>query len=176
MILGTAIGGPSSGLAQSPAIYAPGLNLPDMKTRPEEPKTEPPAPQTDAKPSAKREISGQARVVSGDTLRVGQVTVRLWGVAAPAMNEFGGYTSMQGLAGLVLGRVVICEPTGGYFRAQRVARCRTGERDLAEEVVSRGYARDCPRQSNGTYAKAERRAVVDVAGGIRLPEECLPSF
>jgi endonuclease YncB( thermonuclease family) len=129
-------------------------------------------PQSKEKPLVRREISGSARAQTGDTLRIEQSSFRLWGVAAPKMNEFGGYTAMQGLAGLVLGRTVVCEPTGTFLRAQPLARCRTGDRDLGAEVVARGYARDCPTVSAGTYAELERRAVIDVAGGFKLPEEC----
>jgi endonuclease YncB( thermonuclease family) len=180
---GVAMGGPPHrGHAENPAIYLPGLpglNVPDMKAKPEEaPQTGPTLPQGTDREGARRGevVVGPARAVSGDTIRVQDRTFRLWGIAAPAMNEFGGYTSMQGLAGLIVGKAVTCVPTPAYIRSLRTARCRVEQRDLAGDMVARGLARDCPRQSNGTYALIERRAVIDVSGGFKLPDECLAPY
>ncbi len=162
---------PSPGAAQSPAIYAPGLNIPKPGT--EKPEEKPPPKVTEKVIVNPGEVAGRAQVMSGDSLRINQTTYRLWGVVAPPMNEFGGYTSMQGLAALIGSQTVICAPTKGYLGGLRTARCRVaGGRDLASDMVSRGFARDCPRQSGATFALLERRAIVDVAGGYRLPDEC----
>jgi endonuclease YncB( thermonuclease family) len=179
--LGAAVGAHAA-WAETPAIYLPGLpglSVPDMKPKPEEPAPSGPAlPQGTDREGARRGeiIAGPARAVSGDTIRVQERTFRLWGIAAPSMNEFGGYTSMQGLAGMIVGKAVICTPSNAFFHSYRVARCRVEQLDLSGEMVARGFARDCPRQSNGTFALTERRAVIDVAGGFKLPEECLAPY
>jgi endonuclease YncB( thermonuclease family) len=173
--LSVAVAWPSGSMAQSPAIFAPDLNIP--KPSPEKPEEPPPPKVTEKVIVNPGEISGRAQVMSGDTLRISQTTYRLWGVAAPPLNEFGGYTSMQGLAALIGSRIVICAPTKGFRRGLQTARCRVASgRDLAADMVRRGFARDCPRQSGATFAAIERTAVVDVAGGYKLPDECLTPY
>jgi endonuclease YncB( thermonuclease family) len=179
LIASAALGGaPAAVRAETPALYLPGLpglSVPDMPKRPEEqPAIGPPIPDGTDRPGAKRGevIVGTARAITGDTIRVQDKTFRLFGIVAPPMNEFGGYSSMQGLMALIGGRPVTCEPKTNYLRGQPVARCNVDRRDLSLDMVARGLARDCPRQSNGMFAPAERRAVVDVAGGFKLPDEC----
>jgi endonuclease YncB( thermonuclease family) len=174
--LTAAAAGSSGSMAQSPAIYAPTLNAP--RRDPERPQVTPPPKVTEKVIVNPGEVSGRAQVLSGDTLRINQTTYRLWGVAAPPMNEFGGYTAMQGLAALIGSQTVICAPKKGFFRGGlQTAQCRVaGGRDLAADLVKRGFARDCPRQSGAAFASIERTAVVDVAGGYKLPDECLAPF
>ncbi len=166
----------SESMAQSPAIYAPTIDIPrPIVERPDE---TPPPQVTEKVIVNPGEVSGRAQVVSGDTLRIKQTTYRLWGVAAPPMNEFGGYTAMQGLAALIGSQTVICAPKKNFFRGGlQTAQCRVaGGRDLAADLVRRGFARDCPRQSGASFASIERTAVVDVAGGYKLPDECLAPY
>lgn len=109
----------------------------------------------------------------GDVLSVGGHRYRLWGVAAPAPNEFGGYTSAQELKRLLAGGRISCVTTGELADDLPLARCKVDGKDIAAIMVAGGFARDCPRQSRGTYAAVERGAVTDVAGGFDLPLECL---
>jgi endonuclease YncB( thermonuclease family) len=163
-------------LAQSPAIYAPTIDIPrPLVERHDE---TPPPKVTEKVIVNPGEVSGRAQVMSGDALRIKQTTYRLWGIAAPPMNEFGGYTAMQGLAALIGSQTVICAPKKNLFRGGlQTAQCRVaGGRDLAADMVRRGFARDCPRQSGATFALIERTAVVDVAGGYKLPDECLAPY
>jgi endonuclease YncB( thermonuclease family) len=118
---------------------------------------------------AATEVSAQ----DGNTVRVGPDLYRLWGIAAPGMEEFGGYSSRQGLSSLLFDAAVACTPTGRSINGVAVARCKTNGQDLSAAMVSHGWARDCPGQSQGTYAELERRTLTDVAGGIKLPPECL---
>lgn len=176
ILLSAASPWPSDSLAQSPAIFAPELKIP--KPGVEKPEETPPPKVTERIIVNPGEIAGRAQVISGDALRISQRSFRLWGVAAPPMNEFGGYTAMQGLAALIGSQTVICAPRKGSFRGGlQNAQCRVaGGRDLAADLVRRGFARDCPRQSGATFAAIERTAVVDVAGGYKLPDECLAPY
>ena len=71
----------SESMAQSPAIYAPTIDIPrPIVERPDE---TPPPKVTEKVIVNPGEVSGRAQVVSGDTLRIKQMTYRLWGVAAP---------------------------------------------------------------------------------------------
>jgi endonuclease YncB( thermonuclease family) len=165
---------PSIGWAQLPAIYAPGLAVPQVPEKHEE---SPPPKVTEKIIVNKGEVSGRAQVMAGDILRLNQATYRLWGVVSPPMNEFGGYTAMQGLAALIGSETVICEPTKGYLGGLQTARCRVASgRDLASGLVAKGFARDCPRQSGATFYLIERSRVSDVAGGFKLPPECVSPF
>jgi endonuclease YncB( thermonuclease family) len=166
---------PSGSMAQPAAIFAPELNMP--KSGVEKPQETPPPKVTEKIIVNPGEIAGRARVMGSDTLRIDQMTYRLWGVAAPPLSEFGGYTAMQGLAALIGSQTVICAPTKGFRGGLQTARCRVAlGRDLAADMVRRGFARDCPRQSSGTFAALERTALVDVAGGYKLPDECLAPY
>lgn len=167
---------PRGGFAQSPAIYAPTIDVPRPTV--ERPDETPPPKVTERVVVARGEVSGRAQVVSGDTLRLKETVYRLWGVAAPRMSEFGGYTAMQGLAALIGSQTVICAPKKNIFRGGlQTAQCRVaGGKDLAAELVRKGFARDCPRQSGATFAAIERTAAVDVAGGYKLPDECLAPY
>jgi endonuclease YncB( thermonuclease family) len=118
----------------------------------------------------------QIRAYDGGTLIVGPVMYRLWGIATPSMDAFGGYSAMQGLVKLVHDTQVACTPTGQTINNVQVARCKVDGRDLSAEMVAGGYARDCPRQSAGTYAELERGSIVNVAGGFDLPPECLADW
>jgi endonuclease YncB( thermonuclease family) len=165
---------PSGSMAQSPAIYAPDLI---KKPSPEKPEEQPPPKVTEKIIVNPGEIAGRARVLSGDSLHINQTTYRLWGIAAPPLDEFGGYTAMQGLAALIGSQTVVCAPTRGFRGGLQTARCRVAiGRDLAADMVRRGFARDCPRQSGASFASIERTAVVDVAGGFKLPDECLTPY
>jgi endonuclease YncB( thermonuclease family) len=167
---------PLASLAQSPAIFAPGLDKPTKPGADKPPETLPPKV-TEKIIVNPGEVAGRAQVLGGDTLRLNQTTYRLWGVAAPPMNEFGGYTAMQGLAALIGSRIVICAPRKDFRGGLQTAQCRVaGGHDLAAEMVRRGFARDCPRQSGAAFAAIERTAAVDVAGGYKLPDECVAPF
>ena len=126
-------------LAQSPAIYAPILRF-RPKPKPERPQEELSPPKVTEKYVVRPgEVAGRARATTGDSLRIDQTTFRLWGVVAPPMNEFGGYTAMQGLAALVGGKTVVCTPTGNFLGSVRLARCRSEDRDVATAIVARGW-------------------------------------
>lgn len=131
------------------------------------------AERTSASDDPSAVVATSARAETGDVLALGSRRFRLWGIAAPASSAFGGYTARQGLIGLISGARVRCMPTGELLEGLPVARCTADDRDLGAVMVQRGFARDCPRLSGGTYAEMERKAVVDVAGGFDLPADCL---
>lgn len=134
-------------------------------------KVEPPVSGVVIPPTA---VTGVARAETGDTLSIGIQRFRIWGIAAPRLDEFGGYTAQQGLFALLNGAKTSCAALGPLSEeGLPIARCVADGRDLGDELVLRGLARDCPRQSQGTYAATERQAVIDVAGGFDLPPECL---
>ena len=118
------------------------------------------------------ERSGAAAwVQDGDTLTVGGISWRLWGINAPELHLPGGGASRAGVAArealrtYVAGRSVTCRSDGARSYNRVVGVCRTdrGE-DLALLMVSSGYAVDWPRFSRGYYARAEREARANARG------------
>lgn len=107
------------------------------------------------------------RVVDGDGLKIGAVSIRLWGIDAPELEQTceaeGRETPCGEDARFLLGALVMagdlrCETkdTDRYGRA--VARCFAAGHDLAGEMVRNGYALDWPRYSKGFYADQEAEA------------------
>jgi endonuclease YncB( thermonuclease family) len=128
---------------------------------------DPTKPQGDAQPGI-GSIAGSPHVIDGDTIEIGHVRIRLWGMDAPELHQ-----TCQGHDGAVYecGRdatAVMLELTRGrrvecieryhdlYHRA--VAICRTDAGELNAQMVQRGWAVDFPRYSGGAYADDEREA------------------
>jgi endonuclease YncB( thermonuclease family) len=60
---------------------------------------------------------------------------------------------------------------------RRIAQCRVGGSDLGRYMVSRGWARDWPRYSEGAYADEEASARAANRGiwGLRCPVDLWPA-
>jgi endonuclease YncB( thermonuclease family) len=101
-------------------------------------------------------------IVDGLTLRAGEMTVRIAGLASPDANRT--CRRLDGLAVpcadratsylelLVKGRAVACDRAGVAEDGIEKGRCRIGETDIAEQLVRQGWAR--------AEAKAEPRLVM----------------
>lgn len=98
----------------------------------------------------------QVRVVDGDTLAIGDVRYRLWGIDAPERGTAAGAAATAQMRALVASRSVRCEPRDRDRYGRVVAVCYADGRDLAWDMVATGHARDWPRYSGGHYAGAER--------------------
>ena len=113
-------------------------------------------------------LTGQASVIDGDTLRVAGQKVRLQGLAAPEMDEPGGIEAKNAMIQLVDRQQVSCELDGTTSYDRVVGICYVAGRDVAELLVTRGLARDCPRFSGGRYRELETPA----ARRLPLPGYC----
>lgn len=116
-------------------------------------------------------IVGPARAVDGDTLRIGATRIRLYGIDAPELHQLCGSGSARNPCGraaadalgrAVEGRTVTCARMDVDRYGRTVAVCRSGGRDVGEELVSRGLAVAYRRYSS-RYVGAE-----DVARAKRL--------
>jgi endonuclease YncB( thermonuclease family) len=118
-------------------------------------------------------IAGTARVTDGDSLEIGNVRVRLFGIDAPEFRQLCkdasgrdytcGVAAREALAGLIDGRQVACTPAEGPSYDRVVAVCRvdgTGQDkvDLSEAMVRAGRVIELKAHSKGRYAAAERSA------------------
>jgi endonuclease YncB( thermonuclease family) len=130
-------------------------------------------------------IAGTARVTDGDSLEIGNVRVRLFGIDAPEFRQLCkdasgrdytcGVAARETLAGLIDDRQVACTPAEGPSYDRVVAVCRvdgtgqdqrqgqgqnhaSGQVDLSEAMVRAGRAIELKAHSKGRYAAAERSA------------------
>ena len=103
------------------------------------------------------------RVRDGDTIEIGEVAVRLQGVAAPELRDPLGREAGEAMRRLVLGRVVECVPDGSRSYDRIVAVCFLDGLDIAAWLIGRGLARDCPRYSKGRYRDIEAAAATHTA-------------
>jgi endonuclease YncB( thermonuclease family) len=118
--------------------------------------------------AAAADLSGRARAVDGDTIRVGSTTVRIWGLAAPERSEAGGREATAVMADLLARGPVTCRDTGDRSHNRVVAVCTVAGVDIAAEMVASGWARDCPTFSGGVYGLVEAGA----ARRLPLPGYC----
>lgn len=94
-----------------------------------------------------------AEPVDGDTLRQGDLRVRLFGIDAPERSDPLGPAATRALRALIAGQTLTCDNMGTDRYGRTVARCDLPDgRDVACELVAMGMARDWPRYSNGVYA------------------------
>ncbi|MEY8120686.1 thermonuclease family protein [Falsihalocynthiibacter sp. BN13B15] len=101
-------------------------------------------------------IVGEAKVIDGDTLYVGNIKVRLEGIDAPEQSKPGGFFATSTLSSIVGITNVHCELTGDVTYDRMVGVCYTLDgRDLAAEVIRAGAALDCMRFSKGRYRSLE---------------------
>jgi micrococcal nuclease len=108
---------------------------------------------------------------------VGNMPIRLNGLAAPEGDEPGGGAATQAMIELVEGRTLRCELDGERTHDRCVGVRHLDGVDISEVMVRSGVARDCPRYSQGRYAEAELQAAAEGAtiGSIYpLPGYCRP--
>ena len=105
---------------------------------------------------------GQVRVVDGDTLKVGGVTVRLHGIDAPEQAQACGTVACgrwaaETAAAMLDGRPAACTPTDVDRYDRIVARCTVAGRDVGAALVEAGVAMAFQRYST-EYVDHEKRA------------------
>lgn len=106
-------------------------------------------------------------VVDGDTLRMGDLRLRLHGIDAPELNQTCatpagdswpcGRWASETLANMVQGRRLDCQDLGPDRYGRRVARCLLDGRDIAAQMVSQGAALAYRRYSEA-YVPQEAEA------------------
>jgi endonuclease YncB( thermonuclease family) len=118
----------------------------------------------DADAAIVSEIVGVATISDGDTIRIGERRIAFDGIASPRERAMCGETNANraatdALRSLVRSNEVRCAISDlPDDQGRDVARCRVGDTDLNEYMVSNGWARDVPAHSNGAYADEEAAA------------------
>lgn len=104
-----------------------------------------------ANPNARGMITGSARIVDGDTLRIGAARIRLDGIDACEIGqpirwtdgraaEDCGLLAKSWLQELTTAGQVSCRPSGQDHYGRVIARCRSRDQDLGEALISAGHA------------------------------------
>jgi endonuclease YncB( thermonuclease family) len=116
--------------------------------------------------------AADVRVVDGDTLRLGDRTLRLSGIEAPARGlrctdgEGRGFdcgaAAAEALARLVAGRDLVCRVHGRDRFGRAIGACTTGTADVNASLVDGGWARAA--QGSGGLAAAEAGARAERRG------------
>ena len=119
------------------------------------------------------DVAGRARVIDGDTLEVGSVRIRLFGLDAPESAQRClagsrrwpcGEKATRALVGRIDGRSVACEERDKDRYGRIVAVCRYGGQDVNAWLVREGWAMAYRRYSSAyageeASAKAAKRGV-----------------
>lgn len=128
-------------------------------------------------------LAADVRVVDGDTLRLGDRTVRLAKVAAPERGQACadaagqafdcGAAAAEALSRLVNGRSVLCLVSGRDRFGRGLGLCSAGGADLNASLVAAGWAlaSDDDAAVQALEAEARRAARGLWAGGFTRPEE-----
>ncbi|NDR58037.1 thermonuclease family protein [Pseudoruegeria sp. M32A2M] len=105
---------------------------------------------------ATRVLSGPAWIVDGDTIKVQNTQIRLFGIDAPELNHPYGKNAKWALHRLCKGHTVRAEISEMDDYGRTVARCYLSDgRDLSAEMVKQGLAIDWPKFSGGLYRNLE---------------------
>lgn len=118
-------------------------------------------------------VTGEARVLDGDTIAISEVKIRLEGIDAPESGQtcqtrlghtwHCGAKASQQLARLIGHRIVSCEDVGRDKYGRTLGNCFAGGVHLNAEMVRIGYAWAFVRHSTA-YAALEAEARRNRAG------------
>jgi len=111
--------------------------------------------------------------VDGDTLKIGEQRVRLFGVDAPEMSQPGGREAQQFLLSITREHALTVKPVTKDKYGRTVARVFAGATDLSAHMASNGYAL-ASSDFTRAYTKFERAARAQRVGlwatvGIQNP-------
>lgn len=123
-------------------------------------------------PASAQIIVGRAVASDGDSLRISEQAVRLFGIDAPELAQTCdnagvswncGSAAKDQLAALVDGRTVECSVTGTDVYGRSVAICTVGYLELNRTMVEKGWA-TAYRAYSTAYVSEEIRAKASKAG------------
>ena len=128
-------------------------------------------------------IYGLGRAGDGDSLRIGETRIRLFGIDAPELNQTCkregstwscGQEAADRLSKLVTGREVRCIPVSTDQYDRVLARCSALGTDVNRTMVATGYA-VAFRKYSSDYVSAEESARVNKrglwAGTFEMPSD-----
>ncbi|MEO1476764.1 MAG: thermonuclease family protein [Pseudomonadota bacterium] len=105
-------------------------------------------------------VGNVRHIVDGDTLYLHGVerSIRVWGIDAPEQREKGYKAATDALSRLAYGKRLWCEQVAIDRYDRIVAKCRLGDgRDIGEEMIKQGHAREYCRYSRNKYGTCKPR-------------------
>lgn len=99
-------------------------------------------------------IIGFASVIDGDTIRLGNLKIRLWGIDAPELHQSLGVPAKAFLEDTVAGKEIRCLPDGSISYDRVVAKCLVDGQDIGELIISAGHAKPYCKFSGDFYNQA----------------------
>lgn len=97
-------------------------------------------------------VMGYPYVHDGDTIRIGQYWIRLFGIDAEELDEPNGIRARDELMKIIGTSSVTCTLYEMSYR-RHVGTCVTHTgKDIGLELIKSGWALDCPAYSGGRYA------------------------
>lgn len=101
------------------------------------------------------------KIIDGDSFKVDNTEVRLWGVDAPEYRFKGFVEAREGLRQRVAGRYIQCRVLDQDRYNRQVARCRFGEdkQDLGLSLLQAGLVREYCHYSNNYYGYCEQQPI-----------------
>ncbi|MCB5176236.1 MULTISPECIES: thermonuclease family protein [Microvirga] len=127
-----------------------------------------------------RTIEGRAHAVDGDTIRIGDRSLRLEGIDAPEMRQtctldgevyLCGETSRNALIRMILNRDVQCRSSGRDRYRRLLVSCTVDGRDLNARMVEEGWAVSYGREYQAEEAAARSRSAGLWAGRFERPQD-----
>lgn len=103
-----------------------------------------------------RILEGAAWVIDGDTIKIKNTQIRLFGIDAPELDHPYGMKAKWALHRMCKGHAIRAEITDIDHYGRTVARCFLSDgRDLSAEMVKQGLAIDWAKYSGGVYRQFE---------------------
>jgi endonuclease YncB( thermonuclease family) len=125
--------------------------------------------------ASEQTITDHAEILDGQTIRLRQVVIKLWGIAAPVADEPGASMAAIALYRLYDRNIVTCHMPSNWGAGAAIGKCEAAGFDLGAVLVSNGFALDCPAVSGGHYRvheqKARARGTIFLTG-YELPTHC----
>ena len=135
-------------------------------------------------PAAAQEIIGQARVINGDTIDIGDKRIRLHGIDAAEGGQICldenvdfwgcGAAATEKLGQLVAGKSVKCIPIARQPDGRQVAKCFVDRRDIGKRMVRSGLAvafRQLSKEYDGDEKAARAQRLGLWRGENMMPRE-----
>ena len=94
----------------------------------------------DASADTPAQVMGPARVVDGDTIRIGEHRIRLFGINAPEIGSEAGEQASRLMQTLSANKSVVCNVVDTDRWQRLVAQCYVGGSDLGAAMVALGWA------------------------------------
>lgn len=120
-------------------------------------------------------ITDHVEILDGQTIRLRQVVIKLWGISAPVADEPGASMAAIALYRMYDRNIVTCHMPSNWGGGAAIGKCEAAGYDLGAVLVSGGFALDCPAVSGGHYRIHEQKARAKGAvflTGYELPIRC----